>query len=176
MADVLDWVHAVDDIREGGLSTVRRAAPDELEQIAQALDLIALSRLVASYSIRPVGDEHYRLTGQIEASLQQACVVTLEPVPAEISETFDVTFWPESDMPPPASGEVVLDDEPEPEPIVAGQIDVGRIVFECLAGAVNPFPRKTDAALDRVSAGPQGGTDGKPESPFAVLAKIKEKD
>ena len=41
--------------------------------------------------------------------------------------------------------------------------------------AVNPFPRKADAALDRVAASPRGGQDGKPESPFAVLAKIKEK-
>jgi hypothetical protein len=48
-------------------------------------------------------------------------------------------------------------------------------VFERAAGAINPFPRKADAALDRVAASPRGGQDGKPESPFAVLAKIKEK-
>ena len=58
---------------------------------------------------------------------------------------------------------------------MAGQIEVGRIVFECLAGAIDPFPRKADAALERVAASPRGSAGDKPESPFAVLAKIKEK-
>ena len=174
MAGALAWDHAVHDIPDSGLSKICRATPDELVAIAQALDLIACSGLVATYTITPTGGDHYRLAGRLEASLQQACVVTLEPLPATIEETFDVAFRPEADMPPPASGSVVLDDEPEPEPIVAGQIDVGRIVFECLAGAIDPFPRKADATLDHVAAGPEG-RDARPESPFAVLSRIKEK-
>jgi hypothetical protein len=58
---------------------------------------------------------------------------------------------------------------------VSGQIEAGRVVFECLAGAVDPFPRKADAALERVAASPRGRADDKTENPFAVLAKIKEK-
>ena len=79
-------------------------------------------------------------------------------------------------MPAPRGGEVDLDEEPEPEPIVAGQIDVGRVVFECLAAAIDPFPRKPDATLDcaLVAAAPRAPA-GKPESPFAVLANIKTK-
>ena len=74
--------------------------------------------------------------------------MTLEPVDSTIEESFDVTFWPQEDMPAPASGEVDLDEEADPEPIVAGQIAVGRVVFECLAAAIDPFPRKPDATLD----------------------------
>jgi hypothetical protein len=172
MAGVLTWDHAVHDIPDSGLSTTRHAAPDELERVAQALDLLACSSLVATCTITPAGGGHYRLVGRLQASLQQACVVTLEPVASQIDEAFDVYFWPEADIPPPASGEVDLDEGLEPEPIVAGQIEVGRVVFECLAGGVNLFPRKADAALDRASAGPDGGSD----SPFAVLTRIKEKD
>ena len=65
--------------------------------------------------------------------------------------------------------------EPDPEPIVAGQIDVGRVVFECLAAAIDPFPRKPDAALDRSTSAAADGGAGKPESPFAVLANVKTK-
>jgi Large ribosomal RNA subunit accumulation protein YceD len=175
MAGELTWDHAVLDIPESGLSTIRRAEPHELEGVARALELISCSSLTATYTIMPTGGGHFRLSGRLEASLKQACVVTLEPVAEEIDETFDVAFWPAADIPEPASGEIDLDNEPEIEPIVAGQIQVGRVVFECLAGAVDPFPRLADAALERVAASPKGSQDGKPESPFAVLAKIKEK-
>ena len=84
-----------------------------------------------------------------------------------------MTFWPEEDMPAPRGGEVDLDEELDPEPIVAGQIDVGRVVFECLAAGIDPFPRKPDAALDWRSSAPADGGASKPESPFAVLANIK---
>jgi uncharacterized metal-binding protein YceD (DUF177 family) len=175
MAGELIWDHAVLDIPASGLSTVRRAEPDGLERVARALELIVCSSLTATYTIMPTGGGHFRLSGRLQASLQQACVVTLEPVAEEIDETFDIAFWPEADIPPPASGEIALDDEPEIEPIIEGQIEVGRVVFECLAGAINPFPRQADAALEQVAASPKGSQDGKPESPFAVLAKIKEK-
>ena len=87
--------------------------------------------------------------GTLRAQVEQACVVTLEPVASAIDETFDVAFWPEEDMPRARErrarpGRRAAD----PEPIVAGQIAVGRVVFECLAGAIDPFPRKPDATLD----------------------------
>ena len=44
------------------------------------------------------------------------------------------------------------------------------IVF---GGAVGPV--LLVSGLERVAASPKGSQDGKPESPFAVLAKIKEK-
>jgi hypothetical protein len=176
MSAELNWDHAVLDIPESGLSTERRAAPEELEAVARALELVACSSLTATYTIMPTGGGRYRLNGRLQASLQQSCVVTLEPVAEEIDEAFEVAFWPEDDMPEPASGEIDIDDEPEIEPIVAGQIRVGRVVFECLAGAINPFPRKADAALERVAASPRGRPDDRSENPFAVLARIKEKD
>jgi hypothetical protein len=175
MSGELNWDHAVHDIPESGLSTERRATPEELAAIARELELVACSSLTATYTIMPTGGGHYRLSGRLQASLEQACVVTLEPVAEAIDETFDVSFWPEADIPEPASGEIDIDDEPEIEPIVAGQIQVGRVVSECLAGAIDPFPRKADAALERVAASPRGSIDDKSENPFAVLAKIKEK-
>ena len=175
MSGTLTWDHAVADIPESGLSTVRRAAPDDLQLIVRALGLITCSSLTATYTILPTGGGHFRLNGRLEASLEQACVVTLEPVAEQVNETFEVAFCPEADMPAPASGEIDLDDEPDIEPIIAGQIQVGRVIFECLAGAIDPFPRKDDAALERVAASPRGRTDEKAENPFAVLASIKEK-
>jgi hypothetical protein len=99
----------------------------------------------------------------------------LEPVASTLEEACDVTFWPQERLPAPEGGAVDLDDEPEPEPIVAGRIMVGRVVFECLAAALDPFPRAPDAALDRREAAPLEADAGSLASPFAVLAKIRPK-
>ena len=55
MSGTLTWDHAVADIPESGLSTVRRAAPDELELIVRALGLITCSSLTATYTIMAIG-------------------------------------------------------------------------------------------------------------------------
>ena len=156
MSGELTWDHAVHDIPQAVCRPMRRATPEELAQIARALDLIACSSLS--------GDLHHHANRRralpvcaagSKPPLQQACVVTLEPVTEEIDETFDVAFWPEADIPPPASGEIELDDEPEIEPIVAGQIDVGRVVVRMPGRGHRSVPRKADAALDRVAASPR---------------------
>ena len=175
MTAELAWGHAAHEIPDSGLSRRREAAPDELTSIARVLELLACNALRAEYAITPSIDGRYSLTGRLRAEVTQTCVVTLDPVASTIEESFDVTFWPQEDMPPPASGAVDLDEEPEPEPIVAGQITVGRIVFECLAAAIDPFPRRPDATLDRHETAPPAPSGSKPESPFAVLANIKPK-
>ena len=121
----------------------------------------------------PTVGGRFRLSGRLRAEISQACVVTLEPVDSTIEEGFDVTFWPEEDMPAPRGGEVDMDEEADPEPIVAGQIDVGRVVFECLAAGIDPVPEKArrNPRSQLLAAGGCGA--GKPESPFAVLANVK---
>lgn len=171
----LTWVHATRDIPESGLSREHEAGPDELASIARALDLIACTALRATYALAPTVDGRYRLSGALRAEISQACVVTLEPVASTIEECFDMAFWPQEDMPPPRSGAVDLDEEPDPEPIVAGQIDVGHVVFECLAAAIDPFPRKEGATLDWRSPAPAQDSAAVPESPFAVLANLKSR-
>ena len=172
----LVWEHATHDIPQSALPREREAAPDERERVARALELIACARLTAAYTIAPTVDGRFRLSGRLRAEITQACVVTLEPVESVVEDSFDVTFWPEEDMPAPRSGAVDLEEELDPEPIVAGQVDVGRVVFECLAAAIDPFPRKEGATLDRRAAAPAKDEAGKPESPFAVLANIKTRD
>jgi len=71
--------------------------------------------------------------------------------------------------------ENAIDDAPEPEPIVAGQIAVGRVVFESLAAALEPYPRKPGAVLDWQAPLPADAAATTATSPFAVLANLKTK-
>jgi hypothetical protein len=79
-------------------------------------------------------------------------------------------------MPEPSSGPVDVHDEPDLEPIVAGRIEVGRVVFQTLAGAIDLFPRKPGVTFEPPE--PEAGEEGdgpNPDSPFAPLAKFKNK-
>jgi len=169
------WDHAAPNIPDAGLARQRTATAEELWQIARALDLTECRSLEAKYTIVPLGTGRYRVSGTFEAIIAQACVVSLEPVTSAVDESFEATFWPQEDIPAPRSGELDIDDEPAVEPIVAGRIGVGRLVFECLAAAIDPFPRQPGASIDWPSAPPAESSAGKPESPFAVLANIKSK-
>jgi hypothetical protein len=171
----LAWEHAIRVIPQSGLAIERAALAGELTAIARALDLIACVRLTAEYTITPIGRGRYRLAGRLRAEVEQACVVTLESIGSTIEECLDVDFWPAEDIPAPASGEVDIDEDFDPEPIREGRIGVGRVICACLAAAIDPFPRKPGAVLERhatVSAAEAG--DGG-HSPFAVLARIRSR-
>jgi uncharacterized metal-binding protein YceD (DUF177 family) len=172
MAGELSWDHLVEDIPATGLAVERTADLAERSAVAAALDLVGLPQLQARYQITPLSLGRYQLTGELKAVLEQSCVVTLEPVRSEIAETYAATYWPPEAMPEPAKGQVALNGEPDPEAIVGGSLDVGRIVFESLAAAIDPFPRLPGAVFEGPLSTPQGD---KPESPFAVLANLKGK-
>jgi hypothetical protein len=175
VSDELGWDHAVQDIPETGLEVEHSAAPEEREAVARALDLIACTELTARYKLVPRGQGHFRLTGTVNARIEQSCVVTLEPLTNDVAESFSVDYWPETEIPEPSGGVVDVHDEPDLEPIVGGRIKVGRVVFECLAGAIDLFPRKPGVTFEAPEAGPEGNGAGKTEGPFAALAKIQSK-
>lgn len=170
----LSWDHATEDIPESGLEVERVATAEEREAIAGTLDLVACASLAARYKITPRGGGHFRLTGSLRAQVEQSCVVTLEPLTSDIEQGFTVDYWPETDLPAPTGGVVDVDEESELEPIVAGRLPVGRVVFECLAGAIDLFPRKPGATFE-VPEQAEGDGTSTSEGPFAALAKIKAK-
>ncbi len=172
MTEVLDWDHAIQDIPEAGLRVEKNATVKERENIARALDLVACSSLHASYTINPTGDGHFRLAGTLQARVEQTCVVTLEPLTNHVAEAYGVDFWPEGQLPSPSGGLIDVHEEPDMEPIVAGRIEAGRIIFECLAGAIDLFPRKPGATFELP---PNPGRSSDAKGPFAALAKIRPK-
>lgn len=172
MQDPLDWAIETAHVASSGLEDSRKANEAERKAVAKALELVSCDALEVATVITPLSDDRYHVTGTLKARIVQSCVVSLEPVPAVIDEAFAVTFWPADQMPPPAEGEVDIDAELDPEPIVDGRLAAGRVAFEILANAIDPYPRLPDAKLDTVAAG-KGAT---PESsPFAALSKLKPK-
>jgi len=137
--------------------------------VAKIAGLRDLPRLQASFDVTRRGDDGLHVAGSVSASVGQTCVVTLEPLANEIEEMVDVAFVPR--QAPEHPGEETKP-EPrdvkwnDPEPLVAGTIDLGALATEFLILGLDPYPRMPGAAF----AAPQ---EHKPDpGPFAALAKL----
>lgn len=162
--------------------TVRLAA-DERERagLAELWQVLTVDELSAELQIARWKKDGVRLKGHVTARLQQACVVTLEPVPSVISEDFEQIFVPEGSklarFMTGENAELVLDpDGPDiPETFEGDTIDAGATVAEMVALAIDPYPRKSDAEFqDHIESDPATAQD-KP-NPFAVLKDWKSKE
>lgn len=144
----------------------------ERHAIRERLDLVSLSRLEAHAMLDREGDE-VRVSGRVQAALEQSCSVTGEPVPAHIDEAFELLFRPQ-----PKPG-----DTPEEIELSEGECDVvfhdgavielGAAVVDTLALSLDPYPRSAgaDAALKEA-----GVLSEEQAGPFAALAKLKRAD
>jgi hypothetical protein len=115
------------------------ATAEERAALARRFDLIELAELAADLVLKKRSDGLVEVTGHYRARLAQASVVSLEPVWSQLEEALSLFFGAaattEADALDP------LADASAPEPIRDGQIDVGEAVAQCMALAVDPYPR-----------------------------------
>lgn len=156
-----------------------RVEADERERkaLAELWDILTVEALSAELRIRRWKKDGVKVMGTVHAEVTQACVVTLDPVAEVIDEEFEEIFVPEGSalarIPANDAGEIVVDpDGPDlPEPFTGDEIDVGAFVAEMAAMALNPYPRKPDAAFEGHVE--QDVADDKKPSPFAALENLK---
>lgn len=165
------WNVSTLDIPAKGFECARKASAQELARIAQLLGLVSMGSLEASYRIHGLAGGGWRLTGSIAAAIVQSCVVSLEPVPAQVEEEFAVEFWRDLDEPEGGEDKTVLGGT-DVEALEGETIPVGRIVFETLSGALDPFPRKEGAAFQWQD---EKAADAQNANPFSILARLKDK-
>ncbi len=151
------------------------ANPAERAALAKRLGLLDLTSLTARVELRRGDNGMIEAEGSLAAEAVQQCVATLEPLPVKVHESLTGLFAsPEFFEKQKNSAEIVdvLDDAPEP--IVNGSIDIGELVSQHLATALDPYPRKPGVAL-KLAANAESGV--RPENPFAKLAAlVKDKD
>ena len=163
------WTLDIHAIPQSGLAKVRVATATERAAVAKALDILDCKALSVAYGLKQLGGGRYRLKGTVTASVVQACVVTLEPVAGVVEDDIAAEFRPATEI-SAESGVIDLDAEIDIEPITDDGVDLGRIVYEHLASALDPYPRKGDASFDWREDKPVE----KP-NPFAVLAKVRDR-
>jgi len=158
-----------DDVPEAGLHLNLTADATTRGAIAALAGVTGLPRLAASFDIARQG-RGLRVDGEVSATVEQTCIVSLEPMTSEIREPVELVF-----MPAGASAQAVAigeDLDPtaadEPEVLVDGVADVGAAATEFLLLAIDPYPRKPGAVLDTPTSDDAGA------HPFAALAALKK--
>jgi uncharacterized metal-binding protein YceD (DUF177 family) len=162
----------VDDLPPGGTAMTVTADAAECAALAARFDLLALRGLKAMLELTPGsagGGRTLHVAGRLTAEVEQACVVTLDPVPSRVDEPVDLSFA-EAVEPAAAEAVVAVDAEDPPEPMADGAVDLGEAVAELLALALEPYPRKPGAVFE-----PLPEPAAAAASPFAALRQIKGK-
>jgi uncharacterized metal-binding protein YceD (DUF177 family) len=151
----------------------------ECAALAGRFGILGIQALRASLSLRPEHGGAVRARGRLVAEVEQACVVTLEPVRQAVEAAIELRILDE--------GEAPADDDPDsPDEIesVGGMVDLGEAVAEQLSLALDPYPRAEGAVLPELDppeeaeaarpAEPEPAPAPAKPNPFAKLAKLRE--
>lgn len=154
------------------LTEVLEASPDERDAVAGRLGILGVDRLTAELTVKSLGGRLFRVEGTWEAAVRQACVVTLEPVAAALSGRIEASYAAE--IRAPRGAEVAFDPEAEDpaEVLPAEGIDLGELVVQELAVALDPYPRAPGA---EVPPALRPDADEPAPGPFAALKALKGK-
>ena len=168
----IPWSVAVrrDDVPETGLHLDLVADEATRSAVAGIAGVRGLPRLTARFDVVRQGGG-LKVTGELAATVEQTCVVTLEPMTSELREPIDLAFVPPRADEREDATEEELDPgaEDEPEPLVDGVADLGVAATEFLLLAIDPYPRKPDAVFEPPKAEEDPGAH-----PFAALAALKK--
>jgi uncharacterized metal-binding protein YceD (DUF177 family) len=160
-------------LAEAGETFRYEASGIERASIASWLSLISLGRLEAVVEAIPASGGGVRLKVEFTADVVQPCVTTLEPVATCLQEAFELLYLPEipwQNSRPAGAISVDVDLEvDEPELLVGSKIDAGEAITEHLVLTLDPYPRKSNAALDSGYLAAGNGQN----SPFSVLQELK---
>ncbi len=177
MTEGLPLAHSYNLARLGNAGDTVSFAADEAQRgaVAKWSGVLSVEKFETQVDIRRLGPNHFGLEFALDAAVTQACVVTLEPVPARLERRFSrelhfvgpARHKPVTDDSGP---DLVLDsaEEEAPEEIESLHYDLAGPVLEEYVLALDPYPRRPGVEFT-----PETGPSDRPESPFAVLKSLK---
>ncbi|SDF77905.1 Uncharacterized metal-binding protein YceD, DUF177 family [Limimonas halophila] len=160
----------LDRLSAGTFDADYEASASETAALATRFDLPGIQSLSGSLRVRRPGNGPLiRVEGRVRAEVTQVCVVTLEEVANRIEESFVQLY---TTAPHPEDSEVFVspDDEDTPEPLTGNSLDLGEILAEQLALALDPYPRAPGAEFGTASAETSPDEE---RNPFAKLAELR---
>ena len=169
----------VDKIKPQGLAETISATPQECEALTQQLKINSLEALSFNYKVLPWKKGGVEVSGVINATIEEICVVSLDPFTSEVSEPVKRFYERHSDV---AAKNPLLDletlddlDDDLPDLIEDGMIDLGEVAVETLALSLSPYPRKPGVVFeDHVESDPELNDDSGRKNPFEILKDLKK--
>jgi uncharacterized metal-binding protein YceD (DUF177 family) len=161
---------AVAEIPDTGRHVDLSADEGARAAIAKLAGLPALPRLEAAFDLSKHSHNGVRVVGRVTATVEQNCVLTLEPLENEVEEDIDLVFVPPRataiDTKP--SDDDIIDDEML-DVLQDGFVDLGAIATEFLLLGIDPYPRKPGSVFTAPRA-----KESPASHPFAALAALKK--
>ena len=163
----------ISEIPEEGRSYQLDADERTRDAVARAVVVDAIPRLHAAFTLTRRGRDGLHVSGEVTALVDQACVVTLEPMQSEVAEPVDIAFTAAGSRSPPAVAvELSLDAEDPPEPLENGTVDLGHVAVEFLTLGIDPYPRKEGVAFEPPVS--EANIEAAAGHPFAALQALKK--
>lgn len=140
--------------------------------LAEVLGIEALRKARFDAVLAPSGRSDWHLTGTLGATVEQVCVVTLDPVVTRIEEQIERRYL--ADMETPEGSEVEMPEDDSAEALPA-TLDLYSVMIEALALALPAYPRSDAAPLDEMVVTEPGAQPLTRDQmkPFAGLAGLK---
>ena len=82
----------IEDIPETGRRIELEPDAATRAAIAKLAGVAGLPRLTAGFDLTRLGEEGVRVAGSVSATVDQNCVVTLDPIQSEVEEPVDLMF------------------------------------------------------------------------------------
>jgi hypothetical protein len=148
------------------------AEPKECADLARRFGLPALHGLEAELAVSRWRGEGLKIKGRFAADIDQACVVSLDIFRSVLSDKFESYFLPVGSS---IANSAVIE-QGDAEPFENGIIDMGEVVAEAVALALDPYPKKPGVTFaDVIEDEAAGGPGKRPErNPFAGLESLKK--
>jgi uncharacterized metal-binding protein YceD (DUF177 family) len=143
----------------------------ERDAVAHQLGLPRIAELTAKLLVKPFRKDGLAVGGTIHARLTQTCVVSADDFESTVDAPVDIRFSPDGKDPNADFDLAELNDpeaEDPPDLLTGGEIDLGAVIAEFLALALDPYPRKPGIDFEAPREDPS-------LSPFAALNALKDK-
>jgi uncharacterized metal-binding protein YceD (DUF177 family) len=151
-----------DRVPRMGSHEVFAAEPAECAALAKRFGIPAIQAIKAHLIALPYRGGGIKVTGKIEAEIEQISVVSLEVFSSTPKFSVERYF-----LPPKILVNAIEDDA---DPIENGEIDLGELVAETIGLELDPYPRKPGEFYDNPELD-SDEVDDKPPSPFAKMLK-----
>ena len=160
-------------IPPSGVSERLDATAEERKALRARFDLLDMPVLQAFLELKPDMKNAVEVTGKINATIIQNCILTLEPITTSFDLNVQTTFLPSDDNPEGAGSPNLEEGAGEIEYYPqGGKIDLGEMVAQHLGVSIDLYPRKPGATLNST----EFGAKVPEKNPFAKLAKIQDKE
>jgi hypothetical protein len=147
------------------------AEAQECADLARRFGLPALYGLEAELEVSRWRGEGLKIKGRFIADIDEVCVVSLDIFRSQLADDFENYFLPAGN-----SAGAALIEEGDAEPFENGIIDMGEVVAESVALALDPYPRKPGVTFADVIENEHASGPGKAEErhPFAGLGPLRK--